>query len=106
MSAGIAGIPIRDRLCMDRKVEQSLPSVLFRAYSMRLKAIAFRKSSVRHVFFVAETKGSMDSLTLRDIERGKIACARKLFNEFSDEDVRYDVVHSYEDLLTVIQGTE
>lgn len=69
-------------------------------------AIAFEKGSVRHVFFVAETKGSMDSLTLRDIERGKIACARKLFNEFSDEDVRYDVVHSYEDLLTVIQGTE
>ena len=69
-------------------------------------AIAFEKGSVRHVFFVAETKGSMDSLTLRDIERGKIACARKLFKEFSDEDVRYDVVHSYEDLLTVIQGTE
>lgn len=69
-------------------------------------AIAFEKGSVRHVFFVAETKGSMDSLTLRDIERGKIACARKLFNEFSGEDVRYDVVHSYQDLLNVIQGTE
>ncbi len=69
-------------------------------------AIAFERGSVRHVFFVAETKGSMDSLTLRDIERGKIACARKLFNEFSGEDVRYDVVHSYEDLLAVIQGTK
>ena len=69
-------------------------------------AIAFEKGSVRHVFFVAETKGSMGSLALRDIERGKIACARKLFNEFSDEDVRYDVVHSYQDLLTVIQGME
>ena len=69
-------------------------------------AIAFEKGSVRHVFFVAETKGSMDSLTLRDIEKGKIACARKLFNEFSDEDVCYDVVHSYQDLLAVIQGTD
>lgn len=69
-------------------------------------AIAFERGSVRHVFFVAETKGSMDSLTLRDIERGKIACARKLFNEFSGEDVHYDVVHSYQDLLNVIQGTE
>ena len=69
-------------------------------------AIAFERGSVRHVFFVAETKGSMDSLTLRDIEKGKIACARKLFNEFSGEDVRYDVVHSYQDLLAVIQGTE
>lgn len=69
-------------------------------------AIAFERGSVRHIFFVAETKGSMDSLTLRDIERGKIACARRLFNEFSGEDVRYDVVHSYQDLLNVIQGTE
>ncbi len=69
-------------------------------------AIAFERGSVRHIFFVAETKGSMDSLILRDIERGKIACARKLFNEFSGEDVHYDVVHSYQDLLNVIQGTE
>ncbi|WP_322154791.1 type III restriction-modification system endonuclease [Paratractidigestivibacter sp.] len=69
-------------------------------------AIAFEKDSVRHVFFVAETKGSMDSLALRDIEKGKIACARKLFNEFSDDDVRYDEVHTYEDLLNVIQGME
>lgn len=36
----------------------------------------------------------------------EIACARKLFNEFSDEAVLYDVVYSHEDLLTVIQGTE
>lgn len=36
----------------------------------------------------------------------KIVCARKLFNEFSDEAVLCDVVHSYDDLLTVIQGTE
>lgn len=36
----------------------------------------------------------------------KIVCARKLFNEFSDEAVLYDVLHGYEDLLTVIQGTE
>lgn len=41
-------------------------------------AIAFEKGSVRHIFFVAETKGSMDSLTLRDIERDKIACAQAL----------------------------
>ena len=68
-------------------------------------AIAFEKGSVRHVFFVAETKGSMDSMTLRDIEKGKIACARKLFNEMSAEDVRYGVVHSYQELLDVIQGT-
>lgn len=69
-------------------------------------AIAFEEGSVRHIFFVAETKGSMDSLALRDIEKGKIECARKLFNEFSDDDIRYDVVHSYQDLLNVIHGME
>lgn len=69
-------------------------------------AIAFEEGSVRHVYFVAETKGSMDSLALRDIERGKIACARKLFDGLSEGDVRYDVVHGYDDLLAVIQGKE
>lgn len=58
------------------------------------------------MYFVAETKGSMDSLTLRDIERGKIACARKLFDGLPEGDVRYDVVHGYDDLLAVIQGKE
>lgn len=67
-------------------------------------AIAFEKGSVRHVFFVAETKGSMDSMTLRAIESGKIACASKLFNKMSGEDVRYGVVHDYDELLQVIQG--
>ena len=43
-------------------------------------------------------------MTLRDIEKGKIACARKLFNEMSGEDVRYGVVHNYQELLDVIQG--
>ena len=65
-----------------------------------------KRGSVRHIHFIAETKGSLDSLTLRDIEKGKIACARKLFNELSGEDVRYGVVHSYEDLLTVIDGLD
>lgn len=65
-------------------------------------AIAFEEGSVRHVYFVAETKGSLDSMELRDIERGKIECARKLFNEVSTDDVRYGVVHNYSDLLNII----
>lgn len=67
-------------------------------------AIAFEKESVRHVFFVAETKGSMSSLELRGIETAKIACARKLFNEASDSDVRYGMVDSYENLIKVVNG--
>ena len=65
-------------------------------------AIAFEEGSVRHVYFVAETKGSLDSLELRDVEKGKISCAKKLFNEMNTDDVRYGVVHSYDQLLDII----
>lgn len=65
-------------------------------------AIAFRQGSVKHVFFVAETKGSMSTLDLRPIEQAKIACARKLFNEMGDADVRYEVVDSFEKLLGIV----
>ena len=65
-------------------------------------AIAFKQGSVKHVFFVAETKGSMSTLDLRPIEQAKIACARKLFNEMGDADVHYDVVDSYEKLLGIV----
>ena len=59
---------------------------------------------MKHVFFVAETKGSMSSLQLRGVERAKIECARKLFNELSDANVRYDAVDSYESLLGIVNG--
>lgn len=65
-------------------------------------AIAFKQGSVKHVFFVAETKGSMNTLDLRPIEQAKIACAKKLFNEMNDVDVRYDVVDSFEKLLRIV----
>jgi len=58
-------------------------------------AIAFRKGTVKHIFFIAETKGTMDSLNLRPIEQAKIGCAKKLFNEVSTEDVVYHEVDSY-----------
>ena len=60
---------------------------------------------MKHVFFVAETKGSMESMQLRGVERAKIACARKLFNEMSDVDVRYDAVDSYESLLELVRSS-
>lgn len=65
-------------------------------------AIAFKEGSVRHVFFVAETKGTMDTLELSGVENAKIACAKKLFNEMSTNDVRYHNVATYEDLLEVM----
>ena len=67
-------------------------------------AIAFNKGTVKHIFFVAETKGSMESMELRGVEKAKIACARKLFNDVSTSEVRYDAVNSYEQLLNKVIG--
>lgn len=66
-------------------------------------AIAFNEGTVKHVFFIAETKGDMSSMELRPIEKAKIDCARALFNNLSGADVRYDCVDSYEKLLSVMQ---
>ncbi|GHT97193.1 DEAD/DEAH box helicase [Spirochaetia bacterium] len=66
-------------------------------------AIAFRRGSVKHIFFIAETKGTMDSLNLRPIEQAKISCARKLFNEISTTGVKYHDVDSYQSLLNIMQ---
>lgn len=65
-------------------------------------AIAFNKGTVKHIFFIAETKGTMESLQLRPIEKAKISCARKLFNELSTEDVVYHDVDSYQSLLNIM----
>ncbi len=69
-------------------------------------AIAFREGAVKHMFFVAETKGTMESLELRAVEKAKISCARKLFNEISAEHVVYHDVSSYQDLLDVMNDPE
>ncbi|MBS3972925.1 MAG: DEAD/DEAH box helicase family protein [Erysipelotrichia bacterium] len=65
-------------------------------------AITFKQGTVRHIFFIAETKGSMDTMQLKPIEQAKISCAKKLFNEFSTEDVKYHDVDSYDSLLSII----
>ena len=62
-------------------------------------AIAFNKGSVKHIFFIAETKGSMDSMELRGVEKAKIQCAKKLFNSVSTSNVRYHEVTSYQELM-------
>ena len=67
-------------------------------------AIAFYDGTVKHIFFVAETKGTMESLELRPIEKAKISCARKLFNEISTEKVRYHDVDNYQNLLAIMDS--
>lgn len=66
-------------------------------------AIAFYEGTVKHIFFVAETKGTMESLNLRPIEQVKISCAKKLFNEMSTSNVKYHDVDSYQNLLNVMK---
>ena len=62
-------------------------------------AIAFKEGSVKHIYFIAETKGSMDTMELRGIEDAKIHCAREHFKAISNDNVIYDVVNSYQALL-------
>ncbi|WP_313484802.1 type III restriction-modification system endonuclease [Stutzerimonas kunmingensis] len=66
-------------------------------------AIAFQEGKVKHVYFVAETKGSMSSLELRDIEKSKIACARKFFAKITSDQVRYQVVDGYGALMDLVR---
>ena len=65
-------------------------------------AIAFYEGTVKHIYFVAETKGSMSSMQLRLIEESKIHCAREHFKAISGDNIIYDVVDSYETLLNKV----
>ena len=66
-------------------------------------AIAFQEGEVKHIYFVAETKGSMSSMDLREIEKGKIACAEKLFAQISTSNVKYGKVDSFETLMDIVK---
>ena len=70
-------------------------------------AIAFTEGSVKHVYFVAETKGSLSTLQLKGVEDAKIECARKFFATLSEkhgQDVKYDVVTDYTELMQLVAG--
>ena len=71
-------------------------------------AIAFREGSVKHIYFVAETKGAMSSMQLRQVEAAKIACARKFFatlrEKLENNRVTYDVVDSYDKLMDLVKA--
>ncbi|MCU1490785.1 MAG: restriction endonuclease subunit [Acidimicrobiaceae bacterium] len=72
-------------------------------------AIAFRDDTtkIKHVYFVAETKGSLSTLQLRGLEEAKIECARKFFatlNERRGHGVKYDVVTDYTELMQLVAG--
>lgn len=70
-------------------------------------AISFKEKSVRHIYFVAETKGSDSSINLRKEEADKIQCARMFFSEidkkYTATSVKYDVVKNFTQLMNIIR---
>ncbi|QQE74415.1 DEAD/DEAH box helicase family protein [Brevibacillus composti] len=67
-------------------------------------AIVFKEGDVKHIYFIAETKGSLDSMELREVEKAKIECARRHFAKLNSDQFKYDVVNSYEKLLEIVKG--
>lgn len=67
-------------------------------------AIVFKEGDVKHIYFIAETKGSMESMELREVEKAKIECARKHFAKLNTGQLKYDVVNSYEKLLEIVKA--
>ena len=65
-------------------------------------AISFKEGTVKHVYFIAETKGSLSSLQLKPIETAKIESAKILFDSLSNENLKYDKVDSFECLIDLI----
>ncbi|WP_375104487.1 type III restriction-modification system endonuclease [Paenibacillus sp. RS8] len=67
-------------------------------------AIVFKEGDVKHIYFIAETKGSLDSMELREVEKAKIECARRHFAKLNSDQLKYDVVNSYEKLMEIVKG--
>ena len=68
-------------------------------------AIAFRdKNNVKHIYFVAETKGSAAEENLREIEKYKKICAERHFAAIGSGEVRYKVVDTYKMLEDATRG--
>ena len=69
-------------------------------------AIVFDEGKVRHIYFIAETKGNLESLEfdVRGTEKTKVYCAREHFKKISNSTVRYEVVGSYEVLMNEVMG--
>ena len=66
-------------------------------------AISFKDGAVKHIYFIAETKGTMSSMELRKIEEIKIDCAKKFFSKITSDQVKYDVVKNYGKLMELVQ---
>ena len=66
-------------------------------------AIVFDKDKVRHIYFIAETKGSDSDMELREIEKLKIHCATEHFKEVSGAQVDFKKVASFNTLVEMLE---
>ncbi len=65
-------------------------------------AIVFHEGSVNHIYFIAETKGTLSKMQLKPVESNKIECAKKLFETLSNGKVVFDHVDSFETLMNKV----
>lgn len=65
-------------------------------------AVVFKEGTVKHVYFIAETKGKALDADLRPVESAKIECAKRHFTSIGASDVTYDVVDSWKDLYNKV----
>lgn len=66
-------------------------------------AIVLDNEKVKHIYFVAETKGSENTNDLRGIEALKIHCAKEHFKSISNGEVKFDVIATYDKLRDIAQ---
>lgn len=66
-------------------------------------AIVFNEGQVKHIYFVAESKGSIDSKDLKGAEQAKIECAKKHFASISNDTVKYNAIANYNDLIDMVK---
>lgn len=64
----------------------------------------FKEGDFKRIYFIVETKGTMESMELREVEKAKIECARRHFAKLNSDQLKYDVVNSYEKLLEIVKG--
>lgn len=65
-------------------------------------AVVFHENEVKHIYFVAETKGSEEVTQLREVERAKIECASRHFASISDSTLKFGVVKDYDTLYNLV----
>ena len=65
-------------------------------------AIAFKEGKIKYVYFIAETKGTNESMELKSMEQAKIKCAEKLFEKLSNGEVHYGQVKDYKSLMDIV----